>query len=77
MRDLSSSVIKIFNGYDILKAKIKGEEKKQHAPIDIVYIPVKGSDETINCCFTDNLHLVYRSYCSRENIKTGEKLLKN
>ena len=70
-----SSVIKKFNGYDILKAEIKGEEKKQHAPIDIVCIPVKGSDKTTNCCFTDNLHLVYRSYCSRESIKTGKKTI--
>ena len=28
IRDLSSSVIKKFDSYDILKAEIKGEEKK-------------------------------------------------
>ena len=29
IRDLSSSVIKKFDSYDILKAEIKGEEKKK------------------------------------------------
>ena len=46
--DLSLCLITKFNGCDILKAQIKGE-KKQAVPIDIVYIPVKGSDETLNC----------------------------
>ena len=69
--DLSLCLITKFNGCNILKAQIKGE-KKQAVPIDIVYIPVKGSDETLNCYFTNNLHLLYRLLCSRENIKTGE-----
>ena len=73
IRDLSSCVIKKFDSYDILKAEIKGEEKKNHILIDIVYIPVNRSNETINCYFTNNLHLAYRSYYLRENKKTGEK----
>ena len=68
-------IIKKFNGYDILKAEINGEEKKQHIPIDIVYIAVNWSNETINCYFTVNLHFAYGSYCSRENIKTGAKTI--
>ena len=50
-------------------------EKKKHIPIDIVYIVVNWSNETINCYFTVNLHFAYRSYCSRENIKTVEKTI--
>ena len=68
-------MIKKFNGYDILKAEINGEEKKQHIPIDIVYIAVNWSNEMINCYFTVNLHFAYRSYYSRENIKTGAKTI--
>ena len=41
MRDLSSCVIKTFNGYNILKAEIKDEEKKVHQPIDTVYVLIK------------------------------------
>lgn len=57
IRDLSPCVIKKFDGYVILKVEIKAEQKKQHVPIDIVYIPVKEPDETINCYFTNKLHL--------------------
>ena len=75
MRDLSYCVINKFNGYNILKAEIKDEEKKVHQPIDIVYVPIKNSNEIINCYFTDNLHLAYRSYCTRKKgDETIEKL---
>ena len=52
---------------------MKREEKEYYTPIDIVYVPVKGPDEIINCYFTDNIHLANRGYCSRESIKTGNK----
>ena len=67
------SVIKKLDSYDILKAEIKGEEF--HILIDIVYIPVNWSNETINCYFTNNFHLAYKSYYLRENMKTGEKTI--
>ena len=76
MCDLSFCVIKKFNGYNILKAEIKDEEKKVHQPIDIVYNPIKKSNEIINCYFTDNLYLAYRSYGTRrKGDETIEKLL--
>ena len=53
--------------------KMRG--KKVHLLINIVYVPIKKSDEIINCYFTDNLDLAYRSYCARKKgDKTIEKL---
>ena len=49
MRDFSSCVVKKSNGCDILKAEIKNEEKKLYIPVHIVYVPVKGHNEIINC----------------------------
>ena len=62
IRDLPSCVIKKFNDNNVLKREIKDEQKNVCQPIDIVYVPIKKSHEIINCCFTDNLHLAYRSY---------------
>ena len=33
IRDLSSSVVQKFNGYEILKVQLKSEEKRCHEPI--------------------------------------------
>ena len=82
IRDLSPCVIKKFDGYVTLKVEIKAEQKKQHVPIDIVYIPVKGHDETINCYFTNKLHLasIIRSIIllfQRKCKNKWKKLLKN
>ena len=52
------------NSYDILKSEPKNEEKQFYEPIDIVYEPVNG-ESSVKCFFTDNLHLAYRSYCSK------------
>ena len=49
IRDFSSCVVKKSNGCDILKAEIKNEEKKLYIPVHIVYVPVKGHNEIINC----------------------------
>ena len=39
-RDLSSCIISSFNGYDILKAVMKCEQKELYTPSDVVYVPV-------------------------------------
>ena len=75
VRDLSFCVIKRFNGYNILKAEIKDEEKKFHQPINIVYVLIKKSNEIMNCYFTNNVQLTYRSYCTVSN--KGNEILKN
>ena len=37
--ELSACVIQKFNGYDLLRTKLKKDEKKSLAPLDIVYEP--------------------------------------
>ena len=67
-RDLSACVVQKFNGYEILKIQLKGIEKWNHEPIDIIYEPV--NDEIhIQCFFTDDLHLAYRSYYSKKKME--------
>ena len=47
--DLSSCVVQRFNGYEIIKARLKSEEKRCHKPIDIIDEPV--NDERSIACF--------------------------
>ena len=39
-RDLSSSVIEKFNGYEVIKHKMGHQEKVNLTPINIVYEPI-------------------------------------
>ena len=57
-------VIQKFNRYEILKQQLKRHKKHFHKPIDIIDEPVIDHSATA-CFFTNNLHLTYRSYCSR------------
>ena len=61
----SDCVIQKFNGYEILKTQLKNEDKNCHEPIDIIYEPV-NDERSIECYFTRNLHLAYRSYCCKK-----------
>ena len=44
---------------------MKNEEKRCHEPVDVIYEPV-NDERSIECYFTSNLHLAYRSYCSKK-----------
>lgn len=65
IRCLSSRVIQKFSGYEILKTQFKNEEKRCHEPVDIIYELV-NDERSIKYYFTSNLHLAYRSYCSKK-----------
>lgn len=64
IRCLSSCVIQKFSGYEILKTQLKNEEKRCHEPVDIIYELV-NDERSIKYYLTSNLHLAYRSYCSK------------
>ena len=65
-RDLSVDLVQKFNGYEISKTQLIGKEKRNHEPVDIIYEPVNDKRH-IQCFFTDDLHLAYRSYYSQKN----------
>ena len=71
-RDLSSSVTEKFNGYEIRRNK----EKEDFCPIDTVYEPVFNRGDLVICYFTDEIHLAFRSYFSK-NVKVVEKIVHN
>ena len=66
-RDLSSSVIEKFNGYKIIKRGLRNKEKEDFCPIDIVYDPVSNKHDLVISYFTENIHLVFRSYISKKS----------
>ena len=38
--DITACIVQKFNGYEVLKIQLKGIEKRNHEPIDIIYEPV-------------------------------------
>ena len=72
-RDLSSSIIEKFNGYEIIKHKLARKEKAELTPIEIVYEPIYNENVPVLCYFTDKIHLAYRSYIGRY-VKGEEKV---
>ena len=62
-RNLSSSVVETFNGYEMVRHKLERKEKVDLTPIDIVYEP--SYDENIPVPFTDQIFLAYKSYIGK------------
>ena len=61
IRDLSSSLTEIFDGFHIVKIEAENNFKTLYSPIDIAYDPVKHFKIKINCFFLTNKCLDYRS----------------
>ena len=59
MRDLSSSVVGKFNGYNIIGVEFSKKLRQTFRPTDIIYKPVKRSDEIINCYFSEKLNQAF------------------
>ena len=57
IREISSCVKEKFNGFIIVRVDFDHEIQKDFAPIDIIYKPIKTENETIDCFFTDKIHL--------------------
>ena len=61
IREISYCVKEKFNGFIIVRVDFDQEIQKDFSPIDIVYKPVKKENETIDCFFTDKIHLAFRT----------------
>ena len=70
-RNLSSSVIEKFNGYENIKQKLARKEKVDFIPLDIVYKPTFDGSTPIPCFFKSQIYLVYRRYLGQ--FKNGEE----
>ena len=64
-RNLSSSVLEKFNGYEMIRQKLQRKEKIDLTPIDIVYEPSYDESILVPCFFTDQIFLAYKSYIGR------------
>ena len=71
-RNFSSSVVKEFNGYEVIKHELAHEEKK-FIPIDIVYEPGYNESFPVLYLSTDEIDLAPRSY-NRKMIRGKEKI---
>ena len=75
--NLSSSIIKKFNGYETIKHEFARKERIQFTPINIVYEPIYDENVPVPCYFTDKIHIAYRS-CIGQYVKgEGEKNIKH
>ena len=61
-RNLSSSVLEKFNGYETIKQKFIYKEKFDFTPFDIVYEPTRDQNIPIPCFFTSQIYLACRRY---------------
>ena len=68
IRDLSSCIIEKFNGFNIVRIEFERKWRQKMSLINIIYKPVKKEDEIIECFFTSQINLAYRSIFS-ENQK--------
>lgn len=73
-RNLSSSVLEKFNGYEIIKQKLAHKEKVDFTLLDIVYKPTYDENIPIPCFFISQIHLAYRSYLGQFT-KEEEKII--
>ena len=64
-RDLSSCIIRKFNGYKITSIKFKKEQKKFFLPLYVVYEPT-SKNKNILCYCAEDLSFTNRSYYSRK-----------
>ena len=68
IRDLSGCIIEKFNGFNIVRIEFDRKLRQKMSLIDIIYKPVKRGDEIIECFFSSQINLAYRTTFS-ENQK--------
>ena len=66
-RDLSLCIIEKFNGFNIVRIEFERKLRQKMSLIDIIYKPVKKEDEIIECFFTSQINLAYRSTFSENH----------
>ena len=66
----SSCITKKFNGFHIVSLEYGKMLKKKFRPVDISFKLIKKKEDKINCYFSKELHLPYRStYNEGDKIK--------
>ena len=68
IRDLSGCIIEKFNGFNIVRIEFDRKLRQKMSLIDIIYKSVKRGDEIIECFFSSQINLAYRTTFS-ENQK--------
>ena len=67
-QDSEKNIIEKFNGFNIVRIEFVRKLRQKMSPLDIIYKPVKKEEEIIECFFTSQINLAYRSSFS-ENQK--------
>ena len=70
-RDLSSPVIKKFNGYELIRPQLARQERIELIPINIVYEPIYDENIPVPRFFADQIYLAYRSYVGHFEKRKG------
>ena len=69
-RNLLSSAIEKFNGYEMILEDLACKERGDKAPINIALEPISEDNIPVPCFFTDQIYLAYKSYVGRfEKVK--------
>ena len=72
-KELSSSAIRKFNGYDLLKNNLQKKEATDFIPIDIVYEPTLDKEKLILCYFSPNIFSAFHTRI--EKMKNGKRVI--
>ena len=64
-RNLSSSVLEKFNGYEMIRQKLARKKVIENTHINISHEPIYDEKLPIPWFFTNQIHLAYRSYIGR------------
>ena len=71
-RELSSCIIEKFNSFNIVQLEFYKKLERELSPIDILYEPAKSNKENLDCFFTTEINLAYRtSFSEDEKIRHG------
>ena len=72
IRNVSSCIIEKFNGIDVVRVENERSIRKKFSPIDIIFKPVRKVTETIQCFFSTEIYLAYRTtFNESEKIRHG------
>ena len=67
IRNISSSVLEKFNGYEMIRNNLRSEERAELTPVNVVYEPIYYESVPVPCYFTNEINLAYRSYVGTFN----------
>ena len=64
-RNLSSSVVEKFNGYEMIRRQLARKENIELTAINIVYEPSYDEKISVLRFFTDKIYIAYKCYIGR------------